>query len=316
MALLGLRVAEAMHHRRVVTAAERPADHRQAHVAPAFAHAPHRELAGPGGRTRPALSLESLNGNAGDLGGQLQQIVEPWHPVPDRPGLRQLDVGLSLRLGLDMGGYDLLTPLVDPGADLCRRRIDGRFVARRQGGRTVDVAAVAGPLLLPLLDQPQAFYASSVHDCYLSNTIVKVKRDFGAAFRPNWQVAAAASHGSPRTGRLAPPLELAAGQFAARPCCRAPRWFGEALHGGWMALGMRALVQAIVLHATFPDRLDDAETGLAAASRAAEGLGARIDILQSGELQPRIAPADVAAQPHLSVGLGERAEGEGLERPE
>jgi hypothetical protein len=66
----------------------------------------------------------------------------------------------------------------------------------------------------------------------------------------------------------------------------------------------------------FPDRLDDAETGRAAASRAAEGLGARIDILQSGELQPPIAPADVAAQPHLSIGLAERAEGEGRERPE
>jgi len=35
----------------------------------------------------------------------LQQIVEAWQPVPDRPGLRKFDLGFALRLGLDHGLY-------------------------------------------------------------------------------------------------------------------------------------------------------------------------------------------------------------------
>src|ERR1700733_7043126 len=48
MALLGPHAAKAVPHRGVVPAAERAPDHREAHVAPALAHQPHRELARQG----------------------------------------------------------------------------------------------------------------------------------------------------------------------------------------------------------------------------------------------------------------------------
>ena len=89
----------------------------------------------------------------------------------------------------------------------------------------------------------------------------------------------------------------------------------EALDGVRMALRFLHFVDPIVGHAIFRDRLDQTEMGLAAASRAAESLGAIVDVVQASEAQARVAPANIAAQPHLPVGLGERAEGEGTMRP-
>ena len=63
------------------------------------------------------------------------------------------------------------------------------------------------------------------------------------------------------------------------------------------------------------DRFDQAEVSLRTAHRAAEGLGPVIDIVQSREFQSGLASADIAAQPHLSVGLGESAKGEGAMGP-
>jgi hypothetical protein len=82
-----------------------------------------------------------------------------------------------------------------------------------------------------------------------------------------------------------------------------------------MALGFLHFVEPIVGHAIFRDRLDQAEVGLGSASRTAKGLGAIVDVVQASEIQACVAPADIAAEPHLSVGLGERAEGEGAMRP-
>ena len=86
-----------------------------------------------------------------------------------------------------------------------------------------------------------------------------------------------------RTSREAGPrrrstsrIDLSPGQLAAAARCRAARRGGEAPCGLGMALRLRALVEAIVAHARFRDRLDDAEIGLGAALRAAEGLGPRI----------------------------------------
>jgi hypothetical protein len=82
-----------------------------------------------------------------------------------------------------------------------------------------------------------------------------------------------------------------------------------------MAPGLLDFVDPIVGHAVFRDRLDQAKIGLTAAPRAAESFGAIVDIVETGEVQTRVAPADVAAQPHLPVGLGECAKGEGAMRP-
>jgi hypothetical protein len=82
-----------------------------------------------------------------------------------------------------------------------------------------------------------------------------------------------------------------------------------------MALRFLYLVDPIVGHAIFRDRFDQAEVSLRTAHRAAESLGPVIDIVQSRELQSGIASADIAAEPHLSVGLGECAKGEGTMRP-
>ena len=82
-----------------------------------------------------------------------------------------------------------------------------------------------------------------------------------------------------------------------------------------MTLGLLDFVKPIVVHAEFLRRLDQAEVSLRTADRATEGLGPVIDIVQAGELQSGITPADIAAQPHLPVGLGECAKGEGAMRP-
>src|SRR6266851_3203382 len=82
-----------------------------------------------------------------------------------------------------------------------------------------------------------------------------------------------------------------------------------------MTLRFLDFVEPIVGHAIFRDRLDQAEVSLTAAPRAAESFGAIVDIVQAAELQRRVSSADIAAQPHLPVGLGERAEGEGAMRP-
>ena len=63
----GLHTSKAVHHRRVVAAAQRVADLRIAHIGPALADQPHGELARPGDLARPALSLQSLDGNVRDL---------------------------------------------------------------------------------------------------------------------------------------------------------------------------------------------------------------------------------------------------------
>jgi hypothetical protein len=59
--------------------------------------------------------------------------------------------------------------------------------------------------------------------------------------------------------------------------------------------GFLDLIEAIVRHASFLDRLNDAEPGIAAASGAAEGLRSRIDVAQPGEAQACLATANVAA---------------------
>ena len=74
-----------------------------------------------------------------------------------------------------------------------------------------------------------------------------------------------------------------------------------------MAFGLLDLVEPIVGHAIFRDRLDETEVGFGTASRATERLGAIVDIIQAAEPQPRVAPADIAAEPHLAVSLGQCA---------
>jgi len=69
------------------------------------------------------------------------------------------------------------------------------------------------------------------------------------------------------------------------------------------------------VHSEFLGRFDQAEVSAGAAYRAAKSLGPVIDIKQPREPQSGIASADIAAEPHLSVGLGERAKGEGAMRP-
>ena len=64
-----------------------------------------------------------------------------------------------------------------------------------------------------------------------------------------------------------------------------------------MALGLLHFVEPVIMHSEFLRGLDKAEIGLRTAHRAAEGLGPVIDIVQAGELQSGIAPADIAAQP-------------------
>jgi hypothetical protein len=82
-----------------------------------------------------------------------------------------------------------------------------------------------------------------------------------------------------------------------------------------MALGLFDFVETIVVHSEFLDRLDQAEVSFRTARRAAESLGPVIDIMQSRELQSGIASADIAAEPHLPVGLGECPKDEGAIRP-
>jgi len=82
-----------------------------------------------------------------------------------------------------------------------------------------------------------------------------------------------------------------------------------------MPLRLLTLIQTIIVHAEFFGWLDQAEVSLRTAYRATESLGPVIDIMQSGELQSGIASADIAAEPHLSIGLGECPEGEGAMWP-
>jgi hypothetical protein len=131
------------------------------------------------------------------------------------------------------------------------------------------------------------------------------------------------THASPRgsgalsgdNSGLAPSINPATGQFPARARDRPPRWLSKALGSRGMAVGGFALVQPIVVHSEFLGRLDQAKVSLRTAPRAAESLGPVIDIMQPCELQTGVAAADIATQPHLPVGLGERAEGEGTMRP-
>jgi hypothetical protein len=74
-----------------------------------------------------------------------------------------------------------------------------------------------------------------------------------------------------------------------------------------VALRFLYLVESIVGHAIFRDRFDQAEVGLAAAPRTAKGLGAIVDVVRASEVQACVVPADIAAEPHLPVGLGECA---------
>jgi len=110
---------------------------------------------------------------------------------------------------------------------------------------------------------------------------------------------------------LALSIDLVAGQSPAAARHWTLQRFSEPLGGLGVALGLRFFVEPIVRRAVFSDRLDETEVGFGTASRATEWLGAIVDIMQSGELQPRVAPADMTAHPHLPVGLGENAEGVG-----
>jgi hypothetical protein len=82
-----------------------------------------------------------------------------------------------------------------------------------------------------------------------------------------------------------------------------------------MTFGLLNFIEPIVGYAIFRGRLDQAEVGLTAAPRTAKGLGAIVDVVQAGEVQACVAPSNIAAEPHLSVGLGERAKGKGAMRP-
>ena len=77
-------------------------------------------------------------------------------------------------------------------------------------------------------------------------------------------------------------------------------------------LKVREVIQPIVAHAGFFDRLDQDQVGLAATLRAAKGLAAIVDLLKAADAQRGIAPTDIAAQPHRAEGLAQRAECKGL----
>jgi hypothetical protein len=100
------------------------ADLRIAHIRPALADQPHRELARPRDLARPALSLQSLDGNVRDLGGELQHAVDARQPVADRLGLGKFGIGFPPSFGLDVGSDYFFAALVDPGADFRRLQID------------------------------------------------------------------------------------------------------------------------------------------------------------------------------------------------
>ncbi len=82
-----------------------------------------------------------------------------------------------------------------------------------------------------------------------------------------------------------------------------------------MPPGVLALVEAIVLHAGFVNRLYHGQVCLAATLRAAKRLAAIVDFLKATDAQRGIAPAYVAAQPHRAERLAQRAEGVGFMGP-
>jgi hypothetical protein len=90
---------------------------------------------------------------------------------------------------------------------------------------------------------------------------------------------------------------------------------GEAAHGRGMARRRLHLIQAIVFHAALLVGLDHGDEGLGATARATEGPGAVIDPEQAGEPQPGVTPAGVAAHPHRTKCLVQRADGVGFMGP-
>jgi hypothetical protein len=61
---------------------------------------------------------------------------------------------------------------------------------------------------------------------------------------------------------LAPSIDLAAGQFAARARYWLPQWFGETRDGIRMTLGLLNFIEPVVVHSKFLGWLDQAEVSL------------------------------------------------------
>jgi hypothetical protein len=80
-----------------------------------------------------------------------------------------------------------------------------------------------------------------------------------------YQVAFDAGHESSglrmSSDGLAPSIDLAAGQFAARAYWL-PQWFGETLDGIRMTLGLLNFIEPVVVHSKFLGWLDQAEVSL------------------------------------------------------
>jgi hypothetical protein len=82
-----------------------------------------------------------------------------------------------------------------------------------------------------------------------------------------------------------------------------------------MVLRIHALIEAVILHPGIFAGFLERDRAVGAAYLTAEGLGPVIDVMQSCELQSGIAAAHIAAQPHLSIGLGGSAASEGAIGP-
>jgi hypothetical protein len=84
---------------------------------------------------------------------------------------------------------------------------------------------------------------------------------------------------------------------------------GEAVDCSGVTLGPVDCVQAIVLHAGFPDRLNDGQVGLAATLRAAKGLAAG---LLQGQREDKPVRQVVRSIPHPRerYGLDQRGVGQ------
>jgi hypothetical protein len=116
---------------------------------------------------------------------------------------------------------------------------------------------------------------------------------------------------------LTPPIDLAARKLTSRPVnVPRPAPASQSIDRGRMVQRALDLIQAVIFHAGFFGRLNNAHVGISAATRAAEGLGAIVYIAQlRTDVQAHVAPADIAPHKHWTQRLGESAEGIRLERP-
>ena len=115
-------------------------------------------------------------------------------------------------------------------------------------------------------------------------------------------------------GRLAPPINLAAGQLGASQInARLATVAGQTLHGARVPFWSVTLVEEIVTHPALDAGIGDGEPSLLAADRAAEAFGAIVHVVQlvRPELEQGESPADVAAQVKRPEGLAQRSEAEG-----